>query len=61
MKRLQLADNNQLPNPYDLIGWENKSFLLKVISCSDIYNYLINDTTGVFTNKSLKAYKSLYA
>ena len=23
MKKLQWADNSQLPNPYDLLGWKN--------------------------------------
>ena len=28
MKKLQLADNSQLPNPYDLLGWKNEVSLL---------------------------------
>ena len=27
MKKLQLADNTQLPNPYDLLWWKNKVLL----------------------------------
>ena len=61
MKKLQLADNSQLPNPYDLLGWKNEVSLSPEISRADIYNYLINHPSGVFTNESLKAYKSLDA
>ena len=61
MKKLQLADNSQLSNPYDLLGWKNEVSLLPDISWPDIYNYLINHPSGVFTNESLNAYKSLDA
>ena len=61
MKKLQLLDNSQLPNPYDLVGWKNEVSLLPDISWPDIYNYLINHPSGVFTNESLNAYKSLDA
>ena len=54
-------NNSQLPNPYDLLGWKNEVSLLPDISQSDIYNYLINHPSGVFTNESLKAYKYLDA
>ena len=42
-------------------GWKNEVSLLPDISWPDIYNYLINHPSGVFTNESLKAYKSLDA
>ena len=58
IKKLQLIYNSQLPNLYDLLGWKNKVFSLPG---PDFYNYLINHPSGVFTNKSLKAYKSLDA
>ena len=61
MKKLQLADNSQLPNPYDLLGWKNEVSLLPDISWPDIYNYFINHPSGVFTNESLKAYISVNA
>ena len=54
-------NNSQLPNPYDLLGWKNEVSLLPDISQPDIYNYLINHPSGVFTNESLKAYKYLDA
>ena len=38
MKKLQLAYNCQLPNPYDLLGWKNEVTLLPDISWPDIYN-----------------------
>ena len=60
-KKLKLADNSQLPNPYDLCGWKNEVSLSPDISWRDIYNYLINHPSGVFINRSLKAYKSLDA
>ena len=28
VKKPQLADNSQLPNPYDLLGWKNEVSLL---------------------------------
>ena len=31
-KKLQLADNSQPPNPYDLLGWKNEVSLLADIS-----------------------------
>ena len=52
---------SQLPNPYDLLGWKNEVSSLPDISWPDIYNYLINHPSSVFTNESLKAYKSLDA
>ena len=61
MKKPQLEDNSQLPNSYDLLGWENEVSLLPDISWPDIYNYLISHPSGAFTNESLKAYKSLDA
>ena len=61
MKKLQLADNSQLPNPYDLLGCKNEVFLLPDISWPDIYNYLINPPGSVCTNESLKSCKSLNA
>ena len=61
LKKLKLAGNSQLPNPYDLCGWKNEVSLLPDISWPDIYNYLINHPSGVFTNESWKAYKSLDA
>ena len=61
MKKLQLADNSQLPNPYDLLGCKNEVFLLPDISWPDIYNYLINPPGPVCTNESLKSCKSLNA
>ena len=61
MKKPQLADNSQLPNPYDLLGWKNEVSLLPDISWPDIYNYLTSHPSGAFTNESLKAYKSLDA
>ena len=27
MRKLQLSDNSQLPNPYDLLGWKNEDSL----------------------------------
>ena len=48
MKKLQLADNSQPPNPYDLLGWKNEVFLLPDISWPDIYNYLISHSSGVY-------------
>ena len=32
MKKLQLAGNTQLPNPYDLLGWKNEVSLYPDIS-----------------------------
>ena len=53
MKKLQLADNSQPTNPYDLLGWKNEVSLLPDISWPDIYSYLINHLSGIFTNESL--------
>ena len=61
MKKLQSAGNSQLPNPYDLLVQKNEDCRLPDISWPDIYNYLINHPSCVFTNESLKAYKFLDA
>ena len=36
MKKLQVADNSQLPNPYVLIGWKNEVSLLAL---RKLFNY----------------------
>ena len=51
-----MANNSQLPNPYDLLGWKKEVALLPDISWPDIYNYFIT-----FANVALKVYKSLDA
>ena len=62
MKKLQLAENSQLPIPYDLLGLKNEVSLLPDIFWPDIYNFLIiNHPSGVFRNESLNSYKPLHA
>lgn len=59
-KKLKLSDGTQLPDPLSLNDWKSDVRLLPDIGWGDLNNYLIN-TPSVFTQQSLKAYKSLEA
>ena len=53
-EKLITADGTVLPDPYTLVeNWKD-------ITWADICNYLIN-TSSLYTNENLKAYKSLEA
>ena len=60
MKKLKLTDHSQLPNPCDLFWWKNEVPLLQDISCPDIYSYLINHPSSVFTNESRPTNPSIH-
>ena len=60
-EKLITADEIFLPDPYTLVeNLKDNVKLLPDITWADIYNYLIN-TSSLYTNKNLKAYKSLEA
>lgn len=50
----------QLPDPYQLKGWQNNPSLWPDLTFGDIYTYLI-ERPGIYTRESLKAFKSLEA
>ena len=50
-----------MPDPYTLVeNWTDNVKLLPDITWVDFYSYLIN-TSSLYTNENLKAYKSLKA
>ena len=60
-EKLINADGAVLPDPGTLVeNWKDNVKLLPDTTWDDIYNYLIN-TPSLYTNKTLKAYKSLEA
>ena len=45
MNKLQLADNSQLPNQYDLLGWKNDVSSLPDISWRDTLIFFYKHTS----------------
>ena len=58
-QKLQIS-GYEVPDPFSLTDWEDNIHKWPPVEYGDIYNYLIN-SPGVYTQDTLKAYKSLDA